>query len=70
MRSIDDAVREAITESIRIKKETKELLKQGVIDQEEADHRIGNAAQVVLFAEDAAARLKKVAAIRPSDSGQ
>jgi hypothetical protein len=59
MRSIDDAIREAISESNRVKQETQKLLEEGIIDQEEADHRIGNAAQVVLFAENAAARLKK-----------
>ena len=62
MRSIDDAIREAIAESDKIQQETSELLKQGKIDQKEADHRIGNAAQVILFAENAAARLKKITA--------
>ena len=62
MRSIEDAIREAIEESNRVQQETRELLEQGVIDQAEADHRIGNAAQVVLFAENAAARLKKITA--------
>jgi hypothetical protein len=64
MRSIDDAIREAIVESDRIQQETRELLKQGLIDQKEADHRMGNAAQVVLFAEHAADRLKKITANR------
>ena len=54
MRSIDDAIREAIVESDRIQQETRELLKQG----------LGNAAQVVLFAEHAADRLKKITANR------
>jgi hypothetical protein len=64
MRSIDDAIREAIVESDRVQQETRELLKQGLIDQKEADHRMGNAAQVVLFAEHAADRLKKITANR------
>lgn len=64
MRSIDDAIREAIVESDRIQQEIRELLKQGLIDQKEADHRMGNAAQVVLFAEHAADRLKKITANR------
>ena len=62
MSLVDDAVREAITESIKIQKETRDLLKQGLIDQKEADRRIGNAMQVVLFAETAAARLKSATA--------
>ena len=62
MRSIDDVIREAIAESERIQQETRELLDQGIIDQKEANHRMGNAAQVVLFAEHAAARLKKITA--------
>jgi len=62
MRSIGDVIREAIDESNRVQQETRELLKQGLIDKAEADHRIGNAAQVVLFAENAAARLKKTTA--------
>ena len=63
-RSIDDSVTEAINECNRIEKEAKELLEQRAIDHAEAYHRIGNAAQVLLFAQDAAARLKKVAPIR------
>ena len=59
MRSTEDVISEAIAESIQVQKEVRELLKQGTIDQKEADHRIGNAAQVILFAENAAARLKK-----------
>ena len=63
-RSIDDSVTEASDECNRIEEEAKELLEQGAIDQDEANHRIGNAAQVLLFAQDAAVRLKKVAAVR------
>ena len=66
----DNAVSEAISESIKVEKETRELFERGLIDQEEVDHRIGNATQVVLFAEYAAARLENVAAIRPNDTGQ
>ena len=62
MSLVDDAVREAITESIKIQKETRELLKQGLIDQKEADSRLANAMQAVLFAETAAARVKNATA--------
>jgi hypothetical protein len=41
---------ELISESIRTQKETTILLKQGRIDKEEADDRITNAMQVMLFA--------------------
>ena len=62
MSLVDDAVRKAITESIKIQKETRDLLKQGLIDQKEADSRLANAMQTVLFAETAAARVKNATA--------
>ena len=65
MRSTDDVISEAIAESIQVQKETRELLKEGKIDQKEADHRIGNAEQVILFAQNAAARLN-TPAVNPS----
>src|SRR3954454_3944326 len=63
-RSIYNDVTEAIYECTRIEKEVSNLLEQRTIDQDEADHRLGNAVQVVLFAQVAAARVMKAAAIR------
>jgi hypothetical protein len=38
-------------EYIRLRKETNQLLREGKIDKQEADHRNGNAKQFLLFAQ-------------------
>ncbi len=45
-----------ISEARKDKQEAKLLFSQGKIKKEEADHRIGNATQVILFAETAIQR--------------
>jgi hypothetical protein len=47
---------EMISEARKDKQEAKLLFSQGKIKKEEADHRIGNASQVILFAETAIQR--------------
>ena len=47
---------EMISEARKDKQEARLLFSQGKIKKEEADHRIGNASQVILFAETALER--------------
>jgi hypothetical protein len=50
MSELREAAREYTKEYIRLKKETNRLLREGKIDEQEADHRNGNAKQFLLFA--------------------
>lgn len=50
MRELREAAREYTREYLKLKKETSRLLREGKIDEHEADHRNGNAKQFLLFA--------------------
>jgi hypothetical protein len=50
MSEFREIARKYTVEYIRLKKETNQLLREGKIDQQEADHRNGNAKQLLLFA--------------------
>jgi hypothetical protein len=50
MSELLEAVRQYTREYIRLRKETNRLLRQGKIDEQEADHRNGNAKQFLMFA--------------------
>jgi hypothetical protein len=45
-----ETVREYTREYIRLRNETSRLLREGKIDQQEANHRNGNAKQFLMFA--------------------
>jgi hypothetical protein len=45
-----ETVREYTREYIRLRNETSRLLRKGKIDQQEANHRNGNAKQFLMFA--------------------
>jgi hypothetical protein len=50
MSDLRETAREYTREYIRMKKETNRLLKEGKIDEQEANHRNGNAKQFLLLA--------------------
>jgi hypothetical protein len=50
MSEFREIARKYAGEYIRLRKETNQLLREGKIDQHEADHRIGNAKQLLVFA--------------------
>jgi hypothetical protein len=50
MSELRETAREYTREYIRLKKETNRLLREGKINEQEADHRHGNAKQFLLFA--------------------
>lgn len=50
MSDFREIARKYTREYIRLRKETHRLLRDGQIDKQEADHRNGNAKQLLLFA--------------------
>ena len=50
MSELLETVRQYTREYIRLRKETNQLLRQGKIDKQEANHRNGNAKQFLMFA--------------------
>ena len=50
MSDFREIARKYTREYIRLRKETNRLLRDGKIDKQEADHRNGNAKQLLLFA--------------------
>jgi hypothetical protein len=60
-----------ISEALAIQEETKTLLKEGRINTEEADHRVANARQIILFARAAIEfEKRKVRQIRSQRTSQ
>jgi hypothetical protein len=66
MSDLREAAREYTREYIRLKKETSRLLRQGKIDEQEADHRNGNAKQFLLFARYQLETAKKTSMLKAS----
>jgi hypothetical protein len=51
MSELREIARKYTREYIRLRKETNQLLREGKIDKQEADHRNGKAKQFLLFAQ-------------------
>ena len=66
MSELRQTAREYTREYIRLKKETIRLLKEGKIDEQEADHRNGNAKQFLLFARFQLQTAKKTSMLKAS----
>lgn len=66
MSELREAAREYTREYMRLKKETNRLLKEGKIDEQEADHRNGNAKQFLLFARFQLQTAKKTSMLKAS----
>jgi hypothetical protein len=66
MSELRESVRQYTREYIRVKKETNQLLRAGKIDQQEADHRNGNAKQFLLFARFQLKTAKKMNMLKAS----
>ena len=66
MSELREAAREYTREYIRLKKETSRLLREGKIDEQEADHRNGNAKQFLLFARYQLETAKKTSMLKAS----
>lgn len=66
MSELREAAREYTREYLRLKKETSRLLREGKIDEQEADHRNGNAKQFLLFARYQLETAKKTSMLKAS----
>jgi hypothetical protein len=66
MSELRETAREYTREYMRLKKETNRLLKEGKIDEQEADHRNGNAKQFLLFARFQLETAKKASMLKAS----
>ena len=66
MSELRETAREYTREYMRLKKETSRLLKEGKIDEQEADHRNGNAKQFLLFARFQLQTAKKTSMLKAS----
>jgi hypothetical protein len=66
MSELRETAREYTREYMRLKKETNRLLEEGKIDEQEADHRNGNAKQFLLFARFQLQTAKKTSMLKAS----